>query len=148
MYMFTVMESLLQQLKKRRIDLNLRQKDMMLRIGVSRQQYQHLESKGNPRLGTLELIAKGLNSELILIPKEKLSEVRAVLERENFEPGNKPTKGSQDKENKSLSDNPWQDLIEDDLRAQTALMKSMCSNLLCMADWWAIWPDSIMVVMC
>ena len=113
--MFTVMESLLQQLKKRRIDLNLRQKDMMLRIGVSRQQYQHLESKGNPRLGTLELIAKGLNSELILIPKEKLSEVRAVLERENFEPGNEPTKGPQDNENKSLSDNPWQDLIEDDL---------------------------------
>ena len=113
--MFTVMESLLQQLKKRRIDLNLRQKDMMLRIGISRQQYQQLESRGNPRLGTLELIAKGLNSELILIPKEKLSEVCAVLERENFEPGNKPTKGSQDKESKSLSDNPWQDLLEDDL---------------------------------
>jgi transcriptional regulator with XRE-family HTH domain len=112
--MFTAMKSLLQQLKKRRIDLNLRQKDMMLRIGVSRQQYQHLESRGNPGLGTLELIAKGLNSELILIPKEKLSEVRAVLERETSELSNKPTKGSQDKENKSLSDNPWQDLIEDD----------------------------------
>jgi transcriptional regulator with XRE-family HTH domain len=108
------MKSLLQQLKKRRIDLNLKQKDMMLRIGVSRQQYQHLESKGNPRLGTLELIAKGLNSELILIPKEKLSEVHAVLERETSELTNKPTKGSQDKENKSFSDNPWQDLIEDD----------------------------------
>ena len=112
--MFTAMKSLLQQLKKRRIDLNLRQKDMMLRIGVSRQQYQHLESRGNPGLSTLELIAKGLNSELILIPKEKLSEVRAVLERETSELSNKPTKGSQDKENKSLSDNPWQGLIEDD----------------------------------
>ena len=100
--MFTVMESLLQQLKKRRIDLNLRQKDMMLRIGISRQQYQQLESRGNPRLGTLELIAKGLNSELILIPKEKLSEVCAVLERENVEPGNKPTKGSRQRKQKPL----------------------------------------------
>ena len=113
-YAFTIMKSLLQQLKKRRIDLNLRQKDMMLRIGVSRQQYQHLESRGNPRLDTLELIAKGLNSELILIPKEKLSEVRAVLERETSKPGNKPAKGPQDKENKSLSDDPWQDLLDDD----------------------------------
>ena len=108
------MKSLLQQLKKRRIDLNLKQKDMMLRIGVSRQQYQRLESRGNPRLDTLELIAKGLNSELILIPKEKLSEVHAVLERDTSELNNKPAKRSQDQENKSLSDNPWQDLLGDD----------------------------------
>ena len=80
--MFTAMKSILQQLKKRRIDLNLKQNDMMLRIGISRQQYQRLESRGNPRLDTLELIAKGLNSELLLIPKEKLGAVRAVLECE------------------------------------------------------------------
>ncbi|NOZ38082.1 MAG: transcriptional regulator, partial [Gammaproteobacteria bacterium] len=35
------MKSLLQQLKERRLALGLKQKDMMLRIGVSRQQYQH-----------------------------------------------------------------------------------------------------------
>ena len=39
---------------------------------MSRQQYQRLESKGNPRLDTLELIANGLNSELLLVPNEKL----------------------------------------------------------------------------
>ena len=42
----------------------------MMRICVARQQYQRLEAKGNPQLGTLELIAKGLNSELMLIPKD------------------------------------------------------------------------------
>lgn len=52
---------------------------MPLRIGISRQQYQRLEAKGNPRLDTLELIAKGLNSELILIPNEKLGAVMAIL---------------------------------------------------------------------
>ncbi len=90
---------ILQQLKKRRLELGLKQKDMMLRIGLSRQQYQHLESKGNPRLDTLELIAKGLNSELMLIPKEKVDAVNAVL------------KENQKGRDKDLSLNPWEDLL-------------------------------------
>jgi transcriptional regulator with XRE-family HTH domain len=44
---------------------------MHQRIGLSRQQYQQIESKGNPWLDTLELIATGLNCELMLIPNEK-----------------------------------------------------------------------------
>lgn len=66
--MFTMKSTLIQQLKKRRLDLGLKQTDMIMRVGISRQQYQLLESKGNPWLDTLELIAKGLNSELMLIP--------------------------------------------------------------------------------
>jgi transcriptional regulator with XRE-family HTH domain len=58
---------------------------MVVRIGVSRQQYQRLESKGNPRLETLELIAKGLNSEVMLIPKEKLNAVLTILEGYEFD---------------------------------------------------------------
>ncbi len=108
------MKSLLQQLKIRRLDQNLKQKDMMMRIGISRQQYQHLESKGNPRLNTLELIAKGLSSELMLIPKEKLRAVQTVLESETSEQSNKSTERGRDKEKKSLSDDPWQDLLVDD----------------------------------
>ena len=77
--MFTMIDSLLQQIKKRRLTLALKQNDMMMRVGISRQQYQRLESKGNPRLDTLELIAKGLNSELLLIPKEKLNAVWWVI---------------------------------------------------------------------
>ena len=102
---------LLQQLKKRRLKLGLKQSDMMMRIGVSRQQYQRLEAKGNPRLDTLELIAKGLNVELMLIPKEKVSTVIAVLESVETErkPGQTITQ-----EKKSLSDDPWQNLLEDD----------------------------------
>lgn len=61
------------QTNNRRLALGLKQKDMLLRIGISRQQYQHLESRGNPGLNTLALIAKGLKSELMLIPEEKLS---------------------------------------------------------------------------
>lgn len=102
---------LLQQLKKRRKALGLKQSDMMMRIGVSRQQYQRLEAQGNPRLDTLELIAKGLNGELMLIPKEKLSAVIAVLESVETEQnlGQTMTHAK-----KSLSDDPWQGLLEDE----------------------------------
>ncbi len=105
------MSSLLEQIKKRRIALALKQHDMMLRVGISRQQYQRLESKGNPRLDTLELVAKGLKSELLLIPQEKLNAVLAVLEDDaaaSGEPGQ-----SARKSNTSLNDDPWQGLLEE-----------------------------------
>lgn len=107
------MDSLLEQIKKRRIALSLKQHDMMLRIGISRQQYQRLESKGNPRLDTLELVAKGLKSELLLIPQEKLNAVLAVLANDNLSPTGTPPKQSQPSKEKSqsLADDPWQGLL-------------------------------------
>lgn len=116
--MFTMMNSMLRQIKQRRLTLGLRQSDMMLRVGVSRQQYQRLESKGNPRLDTLELIAKGLNSELVLIPDEKLGAVMALLEQESAGPGKENTsqlkKPAREETKKNLSDDPWQGLLGDD----------------------------------
>lgn len=106
------MNSLLEQIKKRRIELALKQHDMMLRIGISRQQYQRLESKGNPRLDTLELIAKGLNSELRLIPQEKLIAVLAILAEDSTKSGDPNLSTKHNK--KSISDDPWQGLLEDD----------------------------------
>lgn len=107
------MNSLLEQIKKRRIALNLKQHDMMLRVGISRQQYQRLESKGNPRLDTLELIAKGLKSELLLIPQEKLSAVLSVLANEEISSAETSSKQSQSNKEKSnsLADDPWQGLL-------------------------------------
>lgn len=104
---FLMLNSILHQIKQRRLKLGLKQHDMMLRVGISRQQYQRLESKGNPRLDTLALVAKGLKSELVLIPEEKLSAVLALLEKESSD------QFSQEKEerNKKLSDDPWQDLL-------------------------------------
>lgn len=99
------MRSLLEQIKQRRLALALKQQDMLLRIGISRQQYQRIESRGNPRLDTLELIAKGLKSELLLIPQEKLNAVLAVLADE----ASQTTKGS----TSSFTDDPWQGLLGD-----------------------------------
>ncbi len=76
-----------------------------MRTGISRQQYQRIESKGNPRLNTLELIARGLNSELLLIPAEHLSQVKAILDAAN--------KADTTKEEDTLIDNLWQDIFKE-----------------------------------
>ncbi|MFC1337334.1 MAG: helix-turn-helix transcriptional regulator [gamma proteobacterium symbiont of Clathrolucina costata] len=70
---------LILQIKERRLQLGLQQKDMKLRIGMNQQQYQRIEAGGNPRLETLELIAEGLEAKLLLVPKDKLLAVKALL---------------------------------------------------------------------
>ena len=110
-----LMRNLLQQIKNRRLALKLKQNEMPMRIGISRQQYQRLESKGNPRLDTLELIAKGLNSDVMLIPKEKLTAVLAILESNAnsapLQPDHSDHSDHSD-EQKKLSDDPWKGLLE------------------------------------
>ncbi|MDP8034570.1 helix-turn-helix transcriptional regulator [Pasteurella atlantica] len=101
------MDNLLTQIKNRRLQLNLRQKDMLLRAGITRQQYQRLESKGNPRLDTLELIAEGLECELMLISNEKLPLVKAILNNEADIPS------SQQKMDDVIN-NPWKNLLGED----------------------------------
>lgn len=109
------MNALLVQIKKRRIALALKQHDMLLRVGISRQQYQRLESKGNPRLDTLELIAKGLQSELVLIPREKLNDVQAVLADQGLSSEDALAKQNHAQTNTSqrLANDPWQGLLGD-----------------------------------
>ena len=96
-------KSLLQQIKKRRTQLGLEQVDMQSRTGISRQQYQKLESQGNPRLETLEIIAAGLNAQLMLIPDDKVHLIRQLLNDEI-----KVTIEDQD----DLMTNPWKGLLE------------------------------------
>lgn len=97
--------NLLQQFKSRRLELGLQQKDMQLRIGMNRQQYQRLEAGGNPRLNTVELIAKGLDAELVLLPRESLRQVKELLQK------NKKGQSHIQKPAK-LSDDPWKDILD------------------------------------
>lgn len=102
----TAVASILDQIKSRRLELGFRQSDMQMRIGVSRQQYQRIEAKGNPRLDTLQLITKGLNAELMLIPNDKLTAVQAVLAGRETVPMR-----SSDLEDDDLVSNPWKGLL-------------------------------------
>ena len=107
------MKSLLGQLKNRRIKPGLKQHDMRLCVGISRQQYQRLESRGNPRLNTLALIARGLHSEILLIPQEKLPAVKAVLAGETADTPAAAEACRAERE-KGLSDEPWEGMPGDD----------------------------------
>ena len=102
------MSSILKELKKRRLELKFKQSDMMARIGFSKQQYNHLERKGNPRLETLELVAKGLNSKVMLIPQEKVNAVRTLLKNSDEEIN------SYKKMDENLDDDLWSDVLGDD----------------------------------
>jgi transcriptional regulator with XRE-family HTH domain len=92
------------QLRARRKQLGVQQSDMPLRAGIARQQYHRLENGGNPSLRTLELAAAGLDMALMLIPKERLSAVRAMLARPS---GDVPIEHAET----SLTENPWKDLL-------------------------------------
>ena len=96
---------LITQIKMRRLQLGLQQKDMKLRIGMNQQQYQRIEAGGNPRLETLELIAEGLDAELILIPKNKILEVKAILSASGAKESSTTNKAE-------TNEDPWSDLLE------------------------------------
>lgn len=93
---------LIPQIKARRLQLGLQQKEMKLRIGMNQQQYQRIEAGGNPRLETLELVAEGLEAELVLVPKDKLLEVKALL-RDS-------TRGPSSADDDSHED-PWSEVL-------------------------------------
>lgn len=92
---------ILQQIKQRRLALGLKQSDMYIRTGISRQQYQKLEKQGNPSLSTLNLVAAGLNSELLLVPREKLAQVKSILASSN------------ETSTQALNEDPWQGMLDD-----------------------------------
>jgi len=110
---------LLEQLKQRREQLGLRQEDMELRIGMKRQQYQRLEAGGNPRLNTLDLVAQGLEGELLFIPQEKLREVKALLQQALNESSTPVTSRSSSPDRQVSEDtpttqieSPWDGLLD------------------------------------
>lgn len=101
-------DPLLTQIRQRRLQLSLKQQDMYMRVGISRQQYHRIEHKGNPRLDTLELIAQGLNAELLLIPKEHVAAVKKLLATNLV---HDELVAEQADEQTSLVDDPWQNLL-------------------------------------
>jgi HTH-type transcriptional regulator / antitoxin HipB len=92
------------KLKKRRLDRSLEQKSMLLKIGMSQQQYQRIESGSDTRVSTLLRVLEGLDLSLVFIPKEKLQAVEAILS------SSEPIIDDQKSEHQSSS---WSSLIDD-----------------------------------
>ena len=96
---------LIPQIKVRRLQLDLQQKDMKLRIGMNQQQYQRIEAGGNPRVETLELIAEGLDAELLLVPKDKIRAVKALLSGDGGSVGSVQDKAE-------IDEDPWSGVLK------------------------------------
>ena len=75
----TTSQFLRKQMRDRRKQLGLKQRDMATRIGMAQQQYQRVEVGHDARFSTMQRIADGLKLEFLLVPKEHLSDVQATL---------------------------------------------------------------------
>jgi transcriptional regulator with XRE-family HTH domain len=104
-----MMDNILSQIKKRRVALGLKQHEISKITGIKRQQYQRLESKGNPRLDTLKLVAAALHSRVLLIPYEHLDAICSIL----YADQNNATSLSSD-EHAELVANPWKNLLREE----------------------------------
>ena len=105
-----MMKNILKQIKRRRKAKGLKQNDIASVTGVSRQQYQRLESKGNPSLASLERIAKALHATVALVPNDKLHLVAKHIDY--YDPAD--DRPLTDEEHAELLRNPWQGLLGDE----------------------------------
>lgn len=96
-----------QQLRERRKALGFSQQEVAHRVNMPRQQYQRLESGGNPRLDTLLLVAASLNADLMLVPRNRRSEVQQLI------------RDGEQKKSIPVDEDPWQGLLGDDEGEQT-----------------------------
>jgi transcriptional regulator with XRE-family HTH domain len=101
--------TLLDQIRQRRLALGLKIQEMPLRAGLTRQQYGKIEAGGNPRLNTLDQIAEGLDSTLLLIPKSQLADVQRILNGEAQADG-RADSATQAQSVSEGTENPWGDL--------------------------------------
>lgn len=104
--------TLLDQIRKRRLELGLKIQEMPLLAGLTRQQYGKIEAGGNPRLSSLDQIAEGLDSALVLVPKSKLDAVQRILTGQTVTQGDqryaKPA--GADLNVSEADENPWGDI--------------------------------------
>jgi len=103
MHMKTLSE-LSAEIATRRRQLAYNQTDMLMKIGMSQQQYQRIESGGDTRVSTLLRVIEGLDMELMVVPRDQVASVQAHLAGKNDDPD------AQDRESEPSS---WSLLIKD-----------------------------------
>lgn len=94
-------------LKQRRRQLGLSQQDMRMRTGMTQQQYQKIEAGADPRLSTLLRILEGMELELMLVPRQRVQEIKELLDS-TISNCHRPS----EREPESLN-NDWDDILRD-----------------------------------
>ena len=94
-------------LKQKRLQLGLSQQDMRMRTGMTQQQYQKIEAGSDPRLSTLLRLLEGMELELMLVPRQRVQEVKELLDS-TISNCHRPS----EREPESLN-NDWDDILRD-----------------------------------
>lgn len=69
-------------LKEKRIELGWSQKDFLMKIGMTQQQYQRIESGSDMRVSTLLRILVAMDLEYVIMPKKSARDVECLLQQE------------------------------------------------------------------
>jgi len=78
------MNKIIQLLKDRRLELKINQSNLGKKMGMPQSHISKIE-KGlsDPRLSTISDMARLLDQELMLVPREKLSIVNALIDQDD-----------------------------------------------------------------
>lgn len=77
------MNIIIEQLKSARQAIGLKQSEVGQKLGLPQSHVSKIEQGGtDPRLSTVSDMARVLDQELVLVPRQLLSQVRALLQEE------------------------------------------------------------------
>ena len=93
---------------KRRRELGLKQSDMLMKIGMSQQQYQRVEAGHDIRVSTLLRVLEGMSLELLVAPREQVRYLENLLHSYGHERGMAPVDADWQDE---VKDSPWSPLL-------------------------------------
>ena len=88
-------------IEKRRRELGLKQADMLMKIGMSQQQYQRVEAGHDMRVSTLLRVLEGMGLELLIAPREQVRQLESLPRSYGYEHG------------AALADAEWRDEVND-----------------------------------
>lgn len=98
------------ELERRRRDLGLKQSDMLMKIGMSQQQYQRVETGHDIRVSTLLRILEGMSLELLLAPRGQVRHLENMLRPGENDYGTMPADVNRQDETKESS---WSSMLKE-----------------------------------
>ncbi|WP_413502639.1 helix-turn-helix domain-containing protein [Serratia proteamaculans] len=69
-------------LKEKRAELGWNQKDFLMKIGMTQQQYQRIESGSDMRMSTLLRILAAMDLDYLIVPKKNVRDVELLLQKD------------------------------------------------------------------
>lgn len=69
-------------LKEKRVELGWNQKDFLMKIGMTQQQYQRIESGSDMRMSTLLRILAAMDLDYLIVPKKNVRDVELLLQKD------------------------------------------------------------------